>query len=245
MTTERDRPTTVAPSRKPFWRALGLFVVALIAGFAAMFVILIAEMIGGVKPAALGNAAGAPLQGALSVFELTMGAIVLWRLPAITGLTLYELGLRLPRGRDWAIFGYGVLALIGTRILLIVQLAVMHQSNHRQAGFEKLHVGTPLDAVLTTLGLVVVAPFAEELLFRMTLFRTLAQRLPLALAVIVSSCLFAAFHADALLFVMLAVLGAVLALSYRASGCIVVSMLLHASNNGLSTLGILYLGTQR
>ncbi len=242
MIAEPDDPVLVVPLRRPFWRALGLFVTALIAGFAAMFAVLVAEMIGGVKPAALGNATGAPLQGALIGFELTMGAVVLWRLPAITGMTLRDLGLRLPRGRDWAIFGYGILALIGTRILLVLQLAAMHQSNHRQAGFEKMHVGSPLDAALTALALVIVAPFGEELVFRMTLFRTLAQRLPVAVAVLVSSCLFAAFHVDALLFLMLAAFGAVLALSYRASGCIVVSMLLHACNNGLSTLGILYLG---
>src|SRR5579884_3701424 len=239
MLADSTAAVTIAPRRAPFWRVLGLFVVALLAGFAGMMIAITAELLAGVKASALGNAAGAPI-----AFELTIAAIVLWRLPRITGTPLRELGLRAPRGRDWGVFGYGILALIGVRVALVVQLALMHQSGHRQAGFEKVHIGNPLDAALSVLALVVVAPFAEELLFRMTLYRTLAQRLPLALAVLISACLFAAFHVDALLFVTLALLGAVLALCYRASGCIVVSMMLHACNNALSTLGLLYLGTR-
>ena len=237
MTAE---PVVVAP-RRPFWRVLGLFVVAFVVGFFVSTTAVAIEMAAGVRHEALRNAAGAPLQGALVAFELSMAALVLWRLPAITGLALGELGLRLPRGRDWRVFGYGILGLILVRIVIVVQLALMHQSEHRQAGFEKIHLGNPLDVALTLAALVVVAPFAEELVFRMTLFRTLAQRLPVWLAVAISSCVFAAFHVDALLFVGLALFGAVLALSYRASGCIVVSMLLHACNNALGALGILYL----
>ncbi|HZO93314.1 MAG TPA: type II CAAX endopeptidase family protein [Candidatus Baltobacteraceae bacterium] len=233
-------PLLVAP-RRPFWRALGLFAVAFAVGFVASTVAVLIEMIAGVRSSALRNATGAPLQGALIAFELSMAALVLWRLPAMTGLNLRELGLRRPRGRDWRVFGYGVLGLVGVRVVIAVQLALLHQSEHRQAGFETIHLGSPLDVVLTLAALVVVAPFAEELVFRMTLFRTLAQRLPVWLAVAISACVFAGFHMDALLFVGLALFGAVLALCYRASGCIVVSMLLHACNNALGALGIIYL----
>jgi membrane protease YdiL (CAAX protease family) len=230
-----------APARPPFWRVIGMFVVALIVGFTVMTLAVAIEFASGVPQRALSNAGGAPLQGALIVFDLVTATIVLWRLPAITGLSLHELGLRFPRGADWRIFGYGILGLIGVRIVLIAQMLLLHESGHRQAGFENVHAGNALDVTLTVAALVFVAPFAEELMFRMTLFRTLAQRLPLALAVTIASCIFAAFHADAVLFVTLAMFGAVLALCYRASNCIVVSMLLHGCNNALGAFGLLYL----
>src|SRR5581483_7805180 len=105
-------PLLVAP-RRPFWRALGLFAVAFAVGFVASTVAVLIEMIAGVRSSALRNATGAPLQGALIAFELSMAALVLWRLPAMTGLNLRELGLRRPRGRDWRVFGYGVLGALG------------------------------------------------------------------------------------------------------------------------------------
>ena len=87
----------------------------------------------------------------------------------------------------------------------------------------------------------------EEYLFRGIVFRRLADLLPTAAAVVVSSLAFAAAHLPGWLILghgqgprilwlagSVTLLGCLLALLYRASGTLAVPMAVHAANNILS-----------
>ena len=85
------------------------------------------------------------------------------------------------------------------------------------------------------LGLVtacVVAPFAEEILFRGVLFRSLSNRLRLAVSVTLSSLVFALVHFYFLpSLVLVACVGATCALSYASSRSLLTAIVLHALYN--------------
>jgi len=89
-------------------------------------------------------------------------------------------------------------------------------------------------AFLITLALV-LAPIAEELVFRAGIFRFLRTRAPRWVAYVVSAGLFAALHGYWSSSLPLFVLGLVFAASYERTGRIAVPMLAHALFN-LNTL---------
>lgn len=89
-------------------------------------------------------------------------------------------------------------------------------------------------AVGVVLGLLVagvVAPIAEEIIFRGVLFGQLRRAWGEGAAVIVSALLFAAIHLNAVAFVPLAFVGVVLALLFRRSGSLWGSILAHGIYN--------------
>ncbi len=92
-----------------------------------------------------------------------------------------------------------------------------------------------LPFVLLALSAVVLAPFAEEWLFRGLVFRRIAAsggRLPEAFAL--SAASFAAIHTNPAGFVVYLWLGLVFAEAYRRSGRLWVAMLVHAGNNAFA-----------
>ena len=84
-----------------------------------------------------------------------------------------------------------------------------------------------------------LAPMMEELLFRAGLYRFCRQKLGRGYALLISSVLFGAIHFNWAGFVPLAVLGAMLALVYEATGSIRVAILAHAFFNLNTILAIL------
>jgi len=87
----------------------------------------------------------------------------------------------------------------------------------------------------------VVAPINEELLFRHGLYRFGRQRFGRAIALVASSLLFGASHANLAGVVPLAVLGAALALAYEKSGDVRVPILAHGLFN-LNTICLIFIG---
>jgi hypothetical protein len=88
---------------------------------------------------------------------------------------------------------------------------------------------------------VVLAPVAEELVFRAGLFRYLRTRVPRAVALAAPALLFAALHANLVAFAPLAVFGVLLALAYEQSGRLIVPVIAHALFN-LHTLALVLSG---
>ena len=96
--------------------------------------------------------------------------------------------------------------------------------------------------VMTTL----LAPIFEELFFRGVLYRTLndglsrvAPRAGPTAAVVLSACLFALAHGEALQFVGLALFGVVLALVLRHSQRLLPSVITHVSFNAVAMVGLI------
>jgi len=97
--------------------------------------------------------------------------------------------------------------------------------------------------MLALLGLgLVVAPVAEEILFRGILLPLLMKRLGAGPAVILSSVLFALIHFHVPSFFPLFVLATGLALAYIYTGSLWVPIMMHALFNGMN-LGLLLLAT--
>jgi membrane protease YdiL (CAAX protease family) len=99
-----------------------------------------------------------------------------------------------------------------------------------------------LMVVMTTF----VAPFFEEWFFRGVLYRALddglARAFPkfgAAAAIVLSACLFALAHAEALQFVGLALLGVVLAVVLRRTRRLVPSIATHVSFNAVAMVGLI------
>jgi membrane protease YdiL (CAAX protease family) len=94
---------------------------------------------------------------------------------------------------------------------------------------------------------IVIAPIAEELLFRATIFRYLRTRLPRWVALLLPGTIFAALHVDWITFdglasfVPLITLAVVFSLAYERTGRIATVMVAHAIFN-LHTLVLLFAG---
>jgi len=95
----------------------------------------------------------------------------------------------------------------------------------------------PLNFVVTLLGAGVLAPIAEELYFRGLIFRWFRARFNFWVAVVVSSAIFAAGHADSVGVVASSfVLGLLLAAVYDRSRSLWLSIAIHAVNNSLAVI---------
>ena len=136
--------------------------------------------------------------------------------------------------------GMGIGAAIGGSYVLGLVLELVGAPVEEQDTILKLVEGfrsgdDMLPLVLLAISAVLLAPMAEELLFRGLVFRRIAARghaWPEAYAL--SAAVFAAIHTNPAGFVIYAWLGLVFAESYRRSGRIWVAMLVHAGNNAFA-----------
>lgn len=94
--------------------------------------------------------------------------------------------------------------------------------------------------ILLSLGVVILAPLLEELLFRGIVFRGLAKRLPLYLAMALSGFVFALVHTNAGSFLALWYLGVSFAWLYARTRTILAPIALHAIFN-LANLVLVFL----
>lgn len=88
---------------------------------------------------------------------------------------------------------------------------------------------------------VVIAPLAEELIFRAGLFRYLRSRVPRSVALILPALIFGSLHGNWVAFVPLFLLAIVLSLAYERTGRIAVPIIAHALFN-LNTMLLLLAG---
>jgi membrane protease YdiL (CAAX protease family) len=91
----------------------------------------------------------------------------------------------------------------------------------------------PVLEVLIILTGVVLTPLAEELLFRGVLYQAFRRTMPVGMAALAASLIFAGMHFTLALFIPLTVMGYVLAWLFDRSGSLIPGMLVHACNNGI------------
>jgi uncharacterized protein len=147
-------------------------------------------------------------------------------------------------GRDLRIgLGLGLLAIVAST--LIVSLLVTLSGS--EASPEQVLTGglleTPLQLTLAVIAAVVLAPVAEELLFRGLLHRGLRRRLRVVPATALSSVLFAVVHVDVALsqplaLVGLTLVGVILAVAYERTGSLIVPVVIHAVHNAVTIAAV-------
>jgi membrane protease YdiL (CAAX protease family) len=145
-----------------------------------------------------------------------------------------------PIGRQIRIgAGLGLVALVASSI--VVSLLVTLSGSDAEP--EQLLTGdiaeTPLQLALAVLAAVVLAPLAEELIFRGLLHRSLRARMRIVPATIISSAIFAVVHVDVALsqplaLVGLVLVGAVTAIAYERTGSLIVPVVIHATHNAVT-----------
>jgi hypothetical protein len=171
------------------------------------------------------------------------------------GLPASTLGIRLDRWPIWAAGGVAAGAvsiplsmqaeeLAITLIGLVTGRARAEEMAHQE------HLGDVLTLILqgplTTAQLVLifalvcgVVPVAEEIFFRGFLYGTL-RRWGVPLAAALSALLFAAVHSQIVHFLPIFLLGVIMALLYERTRSLVAPIMVHAVNNVVATLAVLY-----
>ncbi len=157
-------------------------------------------------------------------------------LPRVALYSWEELGLRppSPRALVYAIGGFVAAILVGDGGSFVVE-HLSHHPHHVQdvaKMFESIR-HTPALIAFVLYG-ILVAPIAEELIFRGFLFNLGLRYGNFWVGAIVSSVLFGAAHGDLELFLPLTLVGFVLATVYYRSKNLVASMIAHASFNAVA-----------
>jgi membrane protease YdiL (CAAX protease family) len=151
--------------------------------------------------------------------------------------TKKQVGLqRLPIWKD---LGVAPLALIAYFILSAVLLIIAQNTltfidfqQVQDVGFDRL--GTQGELALAFLLLVVIAPFAEELLFRGYLFGKLRSVVPLWLAILITSLLFAVVHGQWNVAIDTFALSIIMCLAVTWTKSLWPAILVHMLKNGIA-----------
>ena len=151
--------------------------------------------------------------------------------------SLKDLGLqRLPQGKDFLWLIAGIVAYVFlTLIITSASRMLFPGADYDQVqdtGFSGLTSRPEL--ILTFISLVIVAPLAEETMFRGYLFGKLKKHAKVWVSVILSALLFAVVHFQFNVGLDTFALGVVLALLRVATGSIWASIMLHMVKNGLA-----------
>lgn len=233
------------PPRRPLtWRR-----VAFIAGLIAWTFIgfMLAQAIGVAIIAGL-QAAGVPLQDINPTTFSTAANIIVYTLAIaiIIGLpwwikkwrtSLKDLGLqRLPRWSDfvWLIVGFLAYLVLTITVNLISRI-IFPSADYDQAqdtGFEAL--SNNFEYILAFVSLVIVAPVAEEIMFRGYLFGKLKKHAAIWVSIVFSSLLFAVAHGQFNVGIDTFALGVVLCLLRLKTDSLWASIMLHMLKNGIA-----------
>jgi membrane protease YdiL (CAAX protease family) len=238
-----DRTHPPAPAGRVVRWGLPDFVIAWVAGVLA----------GAVAAAPVTPASGAPRRDQVAAVvvglfvQSAVSLAVVWWISRAKGRgsPAVDFGLRFD-GRDWAWAGVGVAIAVVTSLALAPLTQLLPKGDRSQDIVDTFKAASGLGVAWFVLGVLVLAPVVEELLFRGVLLRSLARRIPPAAAVFVSALVFALVHPllDPTLGTLVAVpallaLGLVSATEALRTGSLSRSIALHAGFNLLTVVTVL------
>lgn len=190
------------------------------------------------------------LQALVSVLSavlspLTGLALAYWFLRRRSGVGVLVAALRGRAGRSWlgkvgvwALVGIGggILAQIGSAGIATAESVVVKvQSNNPLELMPQLR-HSPAYLWTIVVGAVLLAPVAEEILFRLVLYQGLRSRWGVALGIIGSALVFSLAHLDPTAVPSLAFAGVMFAGAFELSGSLVPAMVAHATFNLLAII---------
>jgi len=238
--TRPAAPATPAGSPGFWWRVLIPFV-AVISGLVALVVALIVALlfVSHELADAIATVVG-------SGVILAVGLVFVRHLPAHEQRAIFA-----GKGRPRAAIAAGVAGGLGfvvlTAIVISIGTAIDSGVRDRTSGIPSPFGSSVAAGLLVVLGIVVLAPLGEELLFRGLMLRGLVRRLPFWPAATCSGIAFGLCHSDvwAYLFwprlIALALVGIGLAGLNRRRGYWS-GVIAHATINGLATIALLAIG---
>jgi len=155
-----------------------------------------------------------------------------------------DLGLDRPTTNDWRYVGYGLAAAIGANLLIALPNKIWSDSGHgsQQIGNDLQHASGLVTFVLA-LAIVLLAPIAEELLFRGYVLRSSLRHWSAVPSVLVTGIVFGLFHLGdpktLPSIAGLAAFGTLSAIVAVRTGRLVPSIALHMGFNLLGALALL------
>ncbi len=169
----------------------------------------------------------------------------------IISLPLIAMMVRSKKGSRWIDYmawrSVSVLRTIGWMMLCMLAVyaaGVLHQvMGWPESGFMD-NAGLASSPLILVLAVVVAAPICEELVFRGFMYSGFERSLGAWPALLLTSALFAVVHVqyNAYELVHIVILGLILGLARMRTRSIWVPMAMHALNNGLAALTVLYKG---
>jgi membrane protease YdiL (CAAX protease family) len=134
----------------------------------------------------------------------------------------------------WLVPGIGV-AVVSLQVAAVFSAFIFGPPDTFQESVQFLMSGaSTTDFILVGIGAVVMAPLAEEILFRGFLYRNLRDNLGRPWAIVASGLIFGAVHMHPQFILPLAGLGAGLALLYEWTGSLWLPIIAHAAWNALT-----------
>ncbi len=222
---------------------LGAIGVVIVAAFVFLGSALAAGAIDRHNPNGVAPDVALTLQIAL---YLPLAAYLAVILPPLSHMSLRELGLRAPTGRDVAVALAGIVVMY--LLVGIVESAaetVTHRHDTETAVALMQQLRSPVERAIFALIAVVLAPIVEELAFRVFLFNAISRYAPIWVAALVSGLLFGAVHAAGAaqlttIGLPLACGGVVLAYVYATTRCYWSSVLTHAGFNAIGVTAVMF-----
>lgn len=165
--------------------------------------------------------------GLLVVFIRLSGSSI--RALGVTRNNLSQIWRAIPAYIAYLVSTFAVIAALG----FFVSEATLNKE--QEIGFE---VGGTKEAILAFIALVIIAPIAEELLFRGFLFQGLKKKIDYRVAIAISAVLFGLAHMQLNVGVDTAVLGVFLAWLMHKTNNIAVPIALHMIKNFVAFLAL-------
>jgi membrane protease YdiL (CAAX protease family) len=150
----------------------------------------------------------------------------------------YALGLRrfaIGRTLAWIVLLFVVIYVVNDAYQSIILALHLNLQTNDQVILQNAKYA-PLTTYATLVASVLVAPFCEEVFFRGFVFMGLLRGMPLVLAVVLSSLIFAVAHADPGSFVVLFIIGLALAYLRWRTRSLWPGIILHILNNAIGAL---------
>jgi hypothetical protein len=174
----------------------------------------------------------------LSLASISSATIifVLWYFLKRRGRGFKDLGFKKFKKTDflWLTIGVAMYFVAVAVVLTIASFIPGFNENQSQdVGYQGVH---GLGLILAFVGLVVLPPFAEEVLFRGFLYRGLASRWPKVISALIASLLFAVVHFQWNVGLDVFVLSLVLIFLLEKTKNLWVCILAHALKNGVAFL---------
>lgn len=175
------------------------------------------------------------------ILEAIVVAVIIVALPRVSGFSLRDLGFKPLRAADVL---YGVAGAVAMLILVqgastIVDL-LSHQAHEQQVVELFKQLRAPGAIWLFAIFAAVVAPIAEETIFRIFLFNAAMRYGGFWSGAIVSGICFGAVHGDVFAFAPLALGGMLLCYVYYRSGNAFASMISHGLFNAVTIAALVF-----
>lgn len=168
---------------------------------------------------------------------LIVAYLLVYRPRALAGLP--RLPGRDPRGAVFAGLGYGVLAWLGSSVVLVLVTALLSALGQPPPVGPAEQAIAMLDPWLVVVAIVVFAPIAEELFFRGIVFNAWLRESGRVPAYVGSAALFALIHLSLASLLPIFLLGLALAWVYERTGTLLAPIVMHATVNGISVAAAL------